>query len=207
MRAQAWQASQGDRDRTARYASKANFLPRLAVKKIILLSALLLSIGLAVSSRGFGWALVDGKIRHDFPAVRRISTAELAAWLSDRERPAPLLLDVRTPTEYEVSHLAGARQVHPAAPASVVGGKKDEPIVTYCSVGYRSGSFAEKLRAAGYTNVVNLQGSIFRWANEGRPLVRNGEATAKVHPYNRTWGLLLKKKYRAEIPAMKENEP
>ena len=49
---------------------------------------------------------------------------------------------------------------------------KDAPIVTYCSVGYRSGKMAERLQAAGYTNVRNLEGSIFKWANEHRPLVR-----------------------------------
>jgi hypothetical protein len=84
-------------------------------------------------------------------------------------------------------------------PASIVQQPLDLPIVTYCSVGYRSGAFAERLRSAGFTNVVNLEGSIFRWANEGRPLFRSARPVTEVHPYNRTWGLLLKEDRRAGV--------
>ncbi|MGI8819291.1 MAG: rhodanese-like domain-containing protein [Chthoniobacterales bacterium] len=155
--------------------------------------------GVAASAFGFGWSIVDAKIRHDFPDVPRISTGELASRLDDRTQPPPLLLDIRTRAEFDVSHLRDAVWVEPSAPASVVSAPKTRPIVTYCSVGYRSGAFAEKLRAAGYTNVVNLEGSIFRWANEGRPVFRDGQRVERVHPYNRIWGTLLRKKYRAGV--------
>ena len=166
------------------------------------ISILIIALLLASAARGlaFGWTLVNAKIRSDFPEVRRISTAELAAWLNDSGRPAPLLLDVRTRAEYEVSHLAGAKHVDPDAAASAVRAAKHRPIVTYCSVGYRSGAFAKKLGEAGFTNVVNLEGSIFRWANEGRPVFRGSRKTGEVHPYNRTWGMLLKKRLRANVP-------
>jgi rhodanese-related sulfurtransferase len=133
--------------------------------------------------------------------VRRITTAELAEWINDPRRPQPFLLDVRERAEFEVSHLPRAHHVAPDAPASTSINRSTLPIVTYCSVGYRSGAFAERLRAAGFTNVVNLEGSIFRWANEGRPLFRDRQQVEMVHPYNRTWGLLLKKKHRAEVGA------
>ena len=162
--------------------------------------ALVILFASTAGASAFGWALVNAKIRRDFPNVQRISTTELAAWLADSTRPAPLLLDVRTRAEFDLSHLARARQVEPESPASVISEPKDQPIVTYCSVGYRSGAFAEKLRAAGFTRVVNLEGSIFRWANEGRPVMRGNQQADKVHPYNGTWGLLLKRAYRAETP-------
>jgi rhodanese-related sulfurtransferase len=157
---------------------------------------------LATSGYGLGWSLVNAKIRHEFPDVKRISTTELAAWLSDHGRPAPLLLDVRTQAEYDVSHLPNAEQVEPDAPASAVDAPKDRAIVTYCSVGYRSAAFAQKLRVAGFSNVVNLEGSIFAWANEGRPIFRGETQVEKVHPYNRTWGLLLRKEHRADAPSI-----
>ena len=165
---------------------------------------LILALLLASATRGqaFGWAMVNAKIRSEFPDVRRITTAELAAWLNDPARAAPRLLDVRTRAEFDVSHLRGATHVEPEATAAAVAGRKDQPIVTYCSVGYRSGAFAKKLGEAGYTNVANLEGSIFRWANEGRPIVSGGRATDKVHPYNRTWGLLLHRQHRATIPPL-----
>ncbi|MBA3272437.1 MAG: rhodanese-like domain-containing protein [Chthoniobacterales bacterium] len=160
-----------------------------------------LLVGAAIASYGFGWSIVDAKIRRDFLDVPRITTNTLQEWLADESRPAPLLLDVRTRAEYDVSHLKNAQHVEPVAPASTIRQPRDRPIVTYCSVGYRSGAFAQKLRAAGYTNVVNLEGSIFRWANEGRPVYRGATTVQEVHPYNRTWGLLLQRKYRASIPS------
>jgi rhodanese-related sulfurtransferase len=168
--------------------------------RVFLLAAVAL-LAIATSAHAIGWSLVNAKIRHDFPAVRRITTAELAEWINDPRRPQPFLLDVRERAEFEVSHLPRAHHVAPDAPASTVHQPIDLPIVTYCSVGYRSGAFAERLRAAGFTNVVNLEGSIFRWANEGRPLFRDRQQVEMVHPYNRTWGLLLKKKHRAEVGA------
>ena len=172
----------------------------------LLLFAIVGFLGVVASSYAIGWSLVNAKIRRDFPDVKRITTAELAEWINDGKRPQPFLLDVRTRAEFEVSHLPRAHHVEPDAAASVVQQPHDLPIVTYCSVGYRSGRFAEKLRAAGFSNVVNLEGSIFRWANEGRPLFRGSERAEKVHPYNRSWGLLLRKQYRADAPAADQRE-
>ena len=167
-------------------------------RKVVLTTVLMmLTLCYRAHGEGIGWRLVNAKIRSEFPAVKRISTAELAEWLNDSTREQPLLLDVRTRPEFEVSHLRGACHVAPDAAASAIRPPKDRPIVTYCSVGYRSGRFAERLAAAGFSNVVNLEGSIFRWANEGRELVRDGRKVDKVHPYNRAWGLLLKRSRRA----------
>jgi rhodanese-related sulfurtransferase len=122
--------------------------------------------------------------------------------LNDKGRAQSVLLDIRTQPEFEVSHIHGARRVDPDANASAVNLPKDQPIVTYCSVGYRSGGFAKKLQDAGYSNVQNMAGSIFQWANEGRPIERNGQRVDKVHPYNATWGKLLKSELRADTAAL-----
>jgi rhodanese-related sulfurtransferase len=166
----------------------------------VLVVALAVAFVGVTSSYAIGWSLVNAKIRSEFPEVKRITTSDLAAWLADTGRTPPVLLDVRERAEFDVSHLRNARHVQPSASASAIHLPKDQPIVTYCSVGYRSGGFADKLRQAGYKNVVNLEGSIFRWANEGRPVFNGASHVKKVHPYDRTWGLLLKKKLRAEIP-------
>lgn len=154
--------------------------------------------------QGVGWALVNWKVRHDFPGIRRIEPNLLADWLNDKNRAQPVLLDIRTKPEYDVSHIHGARLVTPDASVATIDLPKETPIVTYCSVGYRSGAFAKKLQEAGYTNVQNMAGSIFQWANEGRPIEREGKRADKVHPYNGTWGKLLKPELRADaspIPA------
>lgn len=59
---------------------------------------------------------------------------------------------------------------------------------------------AQRLAKAGATEIFNLEGSIFQWANEGRPLERDGKPATKVHPYNGTFGKMLDPQRRAEIP-------
>lgn len=173
-----------------------NALFHLVVAVVFLAMTPLLSAG------EIGWSLVNWKIRQEFPNVPRVDPAEVAAWIRDAEREKPVLLDVRTRAEFEVSHLPGAQRVEPNASPSAIDLPRDRPIVTYCSVGYRSGAFAEKLRQAGYTDVRNMSGSIFQWANEGRPLVREGKAVQKVHPYNKLWGMLLDESRRADVPSV-----
>ena len=144
---------------------------------------------------------VTWRLRWQFPDVAGISTAELAAWLADGCRPPPLVLDVRTAEEHAVGHLAGARWIAPMAdPATVLADvPRTQPIVVYCAVGYRSAVLARALGAAGYVRVLNLQGAIFAWASEGRPMVRGGQAVSLVHPYDAEWGLLLEPLRRAAL--------
>ena len=130
----------------------------------------------------------------------KLTTGDLAAWLADGKRTQPVLLDVRAAEEFAVSHLPGARHVDPEAKAAPLDVAKDAAIVTYCSVGYRSAALAQRLRAAGYTRVRNLDGSIFQWANEDRPLMRDGKPATRVHPYSVLWSGMLKKERRAPLP-------
>lgn len=174
---------------------------RWTTRSVLLLTLLAGCVAVAVSARWLGWQALNATIRHKFPSVARIRILELAAWLGDAGRTPPQLLDVREPDEYRISHLADARQVEPGSDPTTLNLPKDQPIVTYCSVGYRSAEFARKLRAAGFTNVRNLEGSIFGWANESHPLVRSDEKLiGEVHPYNRLCGLLLRPERRAPVP-------
>jgi len=174
---------------------------RLNVRHALLIVGLLVAVFAALGLRSVDWFLLKTSLRHKFPKVEWISTSELADWLANKRRPAPVLLDVRTREEWNVSRLPSARRVQPNASAesAAAGLSKETPIVTYCAVGYRSGEMAERLRAAGFTNVHNLEGSIFQWANEHRPLVRNNERVSQVHPYNSFWGRLVDDDVRAAI--------
>lgn len=171
------------------------------VRTILLWTLLALCLVAIVPARWLSWQALNAMLQRKFPAVVLIRTPELAAWLGDPNRTPPRLLDVREPVEYRVSHLAGAHLVEPGSDPAIVDFPKDQPIVTYCSVGYRSAEYAQKLRQAGFTNVRNLEGSIFEWANEDRPLVAaDGKPAGQVHPYNKTWGLLLHPERRALVP-------
>jgi rhodanese-related sulfurtransferase len=133
--------------------------------------------------------------------VEWITTANLADWLADKKRAHPILLDVRTEDEWNISRLPGSRRVVPNASVeeAASGITKETPIVTYCAVGYRSAALATKLMEAGFTSVRNLDGSIFQWANEHRPLVRDNKPVTIVHPYSSLWGRLLTDDVRAPL--------
>lgn len=160
----------------------------------------LLGIGLlaACGGRGAaGWAMdrvVDGKF--DVPSA---DTDTIAARLEEPE--PPLLFDVRTAEEYAVSHLPAARHLAPDAdPRAALGDvSPDRPIVVYCSVGWRSADMARRLAAAGFRDVTNMRGSIFRWVRQGRPLVdAAGAPTTRVHAFGAPWSWLVPPEHRAE---------
>jgi rhodanese-related sulfurtransferase len=152
----------------------------------------------ATKTSAFQWFFLQLSLRSRFPNMQWITTRELGDWLQDRQRRPPVLLDVRTEAEWNVSHLPGARRVQPGArvDSAAANISKDAPIVTYCAVGYRSGDLAVHLHDAGFTSVRNLDGGIIEWANEHRPLVHDGQPASQVHPYNEFWGRLLSKEVR-----------
>lgn len=150
-------------------------------------------VTLSHSLRSLAWKGVKSWVQRSFSSVPTISTAALASQLQQADS-SPLLLDARSAEEYEVSHLRGAHRAKTIAEAEAVIKEaniaKQTPIVVYCSIGYRSGRLGKALQAAGY-EVMNLEGSIFQWANEGRSLVTAKGPTQQVHPYSWLWGLLL----------------
>ena len=105
-------------------------------------------------------------------------------------------LDARAENEYQVSHIRGATWVgyEEFNLEKVSKQNKTDPIVIYCSVGYRSEKIGEKLIEAGFTNVSNLYGGIFEWVNQGNTIVnKKGEKTPNIHAYSKTWGIWLTK--------------
>lgn len=69
-----------------------------------------------------------------------------------------LIVDVRTPFEFQMGHYPGAINIpvdQLTASMSQFGNKKDRPIVVYCASGSRSGGAKYFLAQAGYTNVLN----------------------------------------------------
>lgn len=150
-------------------------------------------------------ALARWFMRAVFPSVRQLPPAQLAGWLADNTRSQPLLLDVRQPEEFAVSHLAGARRVDTQAAVEEVlrGVPAGQPIVCYCAAGFRSSLLAKRLARAGRREVFNLEGAIFDWACEGRPLVCGDQPTREVHPFNWLGRLLLPRDIRADTTSLR----
>ncbi|AFZ43405.1 Rhodanese domain protein [Halothece sp. PCC 7418] len=139
--------------------------------------------------RSIAWLLLKSKIRRDFPTVKQLQTKTLAHWLEQNESNLQLI-DTRNEEEFLVSHLPQAQHI-PDVETAKAKLNPQKTIIAYCSVGYRSSRLAQQLQALGYNQVWNLEGSIFQWANEGRPLIHQEQPTQQVHPYSKNWQWLL----------------
>lgn len=141
-------------------------------------------------------------IAERFADVPFIAGGELATWLDDRTRTAPVVVDVRSAKERAVSMIPGALGVDNAAGAlqAVVMLDPAAPIVVYCAGGLRSAKAARVLIEAGHSDVRNLEGGIFAWANDDRPLACGGHPTRYAHPCDDKWGALLARDRHALAP-------
>lgn len=74
--------------------------------------------------------------------------------------PGAVLLDVRTPQEYQEGRIPGSRNVPLQTLETVreLVDKQDTPLFVYCYSGARSRQAAGALGKMGYTNVKNLGG-------------------------------------------------
>ncbi|MFN3916354.1 MAG: rhodanese-like domain-containing protein [Flavobacteriales bacterium] len=99
------------------------------------------------------------------------------------------ILDTREEKEYTISHIPKAKYYGYDKPNKDIlkDIPKDAVIITYCSVGYRSGKVAEDLKKQGYKYVYNFYGGIFNWANNGELIHRKAIKTNEIHGYNKSW--------------------
>ena len=91
------------------------------------------------------------------------------------------LIDVRTPVEFREVHATEARnmpldRLDPAAVMQDRNGNQGEPLYLICRSGSRGQQACEKFLAAGFTNVVNVEGGTLAWAECGLPVVRGRKA-------------------------------
>jgi rhodanese-related sulfurtransferase len=111
--------------------------------------------------------------------VQTISPQRLAALC--REGRAADLIDVRTPVEFREMHVEGARNLplDQLDPAQVVRGRRgadQDPFYLVCRSGSRGRQACEKFLAAGYTNVVNVEGGTLACIECGLPIARGKKA-------------------------------
>jgi rhodanese-related sulfurtransferase len=122
--------------------------------------------------------------RREFPAVPEMdAVTALGLW----QQGAVTFVDVRTERERAVSTIPGA------VPAEQVEQHPEryqgQALVVYCTIGYRSGLWAEAQRERGLA-VSNLAGSLLSWTHAGGPLAGPGGPTREVHVYGPAWNLV-----------------
>src|SRR3989454_468883 len=98
-----------------------------------------------------------------FPAI---SVQELNDRLRGRE--PPVVLDVRSDSEWTSGHIPGATHVEAGqVPLDALPFSSDQPVVAHCAVGARSTAAASVLARRGYRNCTLLQGGVREWASAG----------------------------------------
>lgn len=111
--------------------------------------------------------------------------------------PSVLLVDVRSPEEYAVSHIQGAVNLQKVEDVTqLVSKNPNRQVVIYCSVGVRSGIMARDVNKQNLSDrssreIYNLKGGIFRWAIEGRALINSQGVARLVHGFGWPWKYLL----------------
>lgn len=108
-----------------------------------------------------------------------IAGADLAEEITRGQ--APLVLDVRSDSEYAEGHVPGALHIpfrsvddrYDELPVA-----KDDPIVVYCAHGPRASWAEHSLREAGFTNVIQLDGHMSAWKEAGLPLETGASSPA-----------------------------
>ena len=116
----------------------------------------------------FGRAENKTAARRRRPAVPQLTPQQV--WQRLEADESVLLVDVRTPGEYQREHIPGSRLL----PLSVLSRRSDElprerPIVCVCRSGARSQSACEQLTEMGFSDLANLSGGMIAWKRAGLP--------------------------------------
>lgn len=104
--------------------------------------------------------------------LRSVSAQQLALRTDSRKLH---ILDVRTPGEFATLRIAGSinipfERLNPAELLARLG--TDTLLYCICQTGTRSQLAADRLRAAGFTSVVHVDGGTNAWISAGLPVVR-----------------------------------
>jgi len=131
--------------------------------------------------------------------------------------PHFLVIDARRPDEFEESHIHGANNIHYTPPRLLSRTRrhvvlpdwvtKDTPIITYCTVGLRSGLLAFYLHRKGYNHIRILSGGYYKWVNEDRPIYRHPEELVhKVLIQHQLAGIMLRPEAKLSRQERKERK-
>ncbi|HCT31463.1 MAG TPA: thioredoxin [Bacteroidales bacterium] len=99
-----------------------------------------------------------------------------------QELPNAPVIDVRTPGEFNQSHLKNAVNVNindESFPNQISKLDKNKPIFVYCLSGSRSSYAASYMRSQGFKTIYDLTGGMIKWRSAGLPEI-SGKTIAET---------------------------
>src|SRR5262249_12568815 len=105
------------------------------------------------------------------PELLRRTERVTAASLDEQLRGArpPLVLDVRSPREWEAEPIHGSVNFALSHLVESAAQLEERPAVVYCATGYRSAIAASLLARAGFQRITDLIGGLAAWESSGLP--------------------------------------
>jgi len=107
-------------------------------------------------------------------AIEKIEVTAAQDYVADHEDA--LIMDVRTPAEFELSHITGALNVNVQADdfeSMVAGLDKDKTYLVHCTknpANGRSSRALETLQSLGFRNLYSIEGGYIAWQEAELPL-------------------------------------
>jgi len=130
------------------------------------------------------WSLYSSYTADDeLKNTPEIQVSELLA-LSKNQR---VLVDVREDHEIQVSIIPGA--LTQSQFEQQIERYRNYTVVVYCTIGYRSGRYVNRLLKKDI-KAVNLAGGVLAWAHAGKIFNKEGQVSKQVHVYGKQWNLL-----------------
>ncbi|WP_435138670.1 rhodanese-like domain-containing protein [Formosa sp. A9] len=115
--------------------------------------------------------LCQGCKESETATIEVVTSEEMQSLLSLDEVQ---VVDVRTPEERLTDgYLKASQNIDYNSPTfaeDIALLDKTKPVVLYCGAGGRSTKCAEKLKAAGFVKIYDLQGGISEWKHKGYPV-------------------------------------
>jgi rhodanese-related sulfurtransferase len=105
----------------------------------------------------------------------KISQSELITLLAQQNNSAYIVLDVRTPKEFNDGHIEGAINVSHSTITNnlaLLNKHKDKTVVVHCRSGRRAVSAEKALQANGFSDVRHLEGDMNAWLDANLPVVQ-----------------------------------
>ena len=122
--------------------------------------------------------------KKSFPEVQDITPKQAMELMQSKD---VIFVDTRTAKEQKVSMLPDA--VTEKDFMKNLEQYKNRVIIGYCTISYRSGKLARKLRKEGIT-MLNLKGGMLAWVLEGGKVYDANGETKRVHVYKKKWNYL-----------------
>jgi sodium/bile acid cotransporter 7 len=123
------------------------------------------------------------RYQKEFPEAQEV-TPRTAIELTNTGKV--VFIDVREPEEQSVSRLPGAITVDFYLENQQR--YSDYIKIAYCTIGYRSGIFAQELGQSGVP-VYNLRGGVLAWVYDGGRVYNETGETKRIHVYGEKWNL------------------